>query len=499
MFNMTDNDTNLIPLEEFNNEKLRQQLPAIIYTAGLMVIGTPGNAIVLYVYFFKWRRSTSRMFILYLALLDFINCITTLPMEIFIMRYSVMLDLPFICKLSRFSTYTMNSSSALILVGIAVDRFKRICRPYQRTFSENVSKCICIGAIVFSLSLTWPSIILYGTRRFQFGHILAKSCLIENKFDTTPYPIAFFGIMALMTLLIFTTLSVLYYFVGMQIYKHRMFKLRNCSHVEKIVEEKSTEKSQTIKSKDPTSKASNEHESNDIIGNGIVITHEKPSDSEQFYTAESQNEDTKRETRSSYGLLRVPVNLAKELSTDRSVEEFSTVNIELDSHSNVENQVKLTEVPNGKETDHANVSERNSPPVKGAKKRRKRVRYLLVRGSSTLNSSGRAKCASCLTVRVGKSTFMLFLITIAYIISFLPFYIIALIRQSNSLFVQQLSPAGSMAYYFFLRSYLLSSAINPIIYSFCNVQFRGYCIDLFKKIFTRKSAFNEFKMKAMRR
>ena len=190
--NGTDNSSegisDILYLEKLNEEKLRTQLPAIIYTAILMIVGTPGNSIVIYVYFFKWRRSTSRMFILYLALLDLVNCITTLPMEIYIMRYSVMLDIPFVCKLSRFSTYTMNSSSALILIGIAVDRFKRICKPYTRTFSESFSKAICIGAILISFNLTWPAIVLYGTREVRLGDATGYSCLIENKYDLTPFP-----------------------------------------------------------------------------------------------------------------------------------------------------------------------------------------------------------------------------------------------------------------------------------------------------------------------
>ena len=497
MLNITSNGTDGILLEELNDEALRRQLPAIVYSAAMMIIGTPGNAIVLYVYFFKWRRSTSRMFILYLAFLDLVNCITTLPMEIFIMCHSVTLDLPSICKLSRFSTYTLNSSSALILVGIAVDRFKRICRPYQRTFSETISKRICIGAIVVSLSLTWPAIILYGTRRFQIGQIKGSSCLIENKYDETPYPIVFFGIMAFMTFGIFTTVSFLYYFVGIQIYKHRMFKIKNCSHVEQVVEDKSTEKSQNGKqSNEAASKASRDKESNGVVGNGIAITYDKASESDKFHTAQSVNEDAAKEITDD-DLLRIPVSTANELSSDRSIYECSTVNIELESQTPLEAQPKLTEET--KENEPSNSSRRNSSPTKRVKKRRTRVRYMLVRGASTLNSSGRTKCTSCLTIRVGKSTFMLFLITIAYIISFLPFYIIAIIRQSNTLFVQQLTPAGAMAYYLFLRSYLLSSAINPIIYSFCNAQFRGYCLDLFKRIFTRHAYVDDIKLKARRR
>ncbi|WAR20275.1 GPR1-like protein [Mya arenaria] len=212
-------------IESVNLQQFQLQLPAIIYTIMLMVIGTPGNIIVLYVYFFKWRKSTSRMFILFLTSLDLVNCVTTLPMEIFIMRYSVMLDIPWLCKISRFSTYTMNSSSALILVAIAVDRYRRICRPHGPQFSAKASKYISICCIVFALSLTWPSLLFYGTRSVKLGNVEGKSCLLENKFDESVYPHVYFVAMMAITVVIFTTLSVFYYFVGIQVYRHRKMRL----------------------------------------------------------------------------------------------------------------------------------------------------------------------------------------------------------------------------------------------------------------------------------
>ena len=469
MENITYNSTDIMLesfyLQKLNEKMLQIQLPAIIYTGILMIVGLPGNFIVIYVYFFKWRRSTSRMFILFLALLDLINCMTTLPMEIFLMRYSVMLDIPFVCKLSRFSTFTMNSASALILLGIAVDRFKRICKPYQKTFSESISKYISVGAIVLSVTLTCPAMILYGTRNIRLGNIIGKCCLIENKYDFTPFPIIFFSVMGFMTFVIFTTLSVLYYCVGMQIYKHRKFKKKNCSHVVKVAEDGSTEKSSN-NTKQPTDNAAKLNENGDSVVNGKKEVHEVPLEQK---------------------------NVGEENDSSNKIQETNNQLLLVSPEPVVNIEDGLTETG---DTKGANcVLEENGSHVKRTKKRRQRVRYVLVRGSSTINSSGRTKCVNCLTVRVGKSTFMLFLITIAYIISFLPFYTIVILRQSIEGFVQQMSAAGSMAYHVFLRSYLLSSAINPVIYSFCNPQFRGHCIDLFKRIFTGKSEYSRRTLK----
>ena len=468
MENITDNVLLSLPggvlLEKFNEQMLRIQLPAIIYAAILMLVGIPGNAVVLYIYFFKWRRSTSRMFILYLALFDLIYCLTILPMEIVTMRYSVMMDKPILCKIFRFSTYLMNGSSALVLLGIAIDRFRRICRPYQRTFSEKTSKYICIGAVIISVSITWPSIVLYGKRVISIGPISGQSCLIENKYDSSFFPMFFLGIMGVITLVIFTALAVLYYCVGMQIYKHRQFKKNRCTHVEKVASDHST----TVNSHNPKVGEENAKRAD----NGTIINGVKTHSA----TEQCLEEATKKEAETKYeSPKQIPIH-----DSESCLQDESNLNGTVHTEEKNPDVLKCDDSPR----------KDDGSPTKRNKKTRKRVKYVLVRNASTLNSSGRTKCINCVTVRIGKSTFMLFLITIAYIISFLPFYTIIIIRQSTEGFVQQLSAAGYTAYHVFLRSYLLSSAINPIIYSFCNPQFRGHCIGLFKRIFLGKDEFS---------
>jgi hypothetical protein len=72
-------------------------------------------------------------------------------------------------------------------------------------------------------------------------------------------------------------------------------------------------------------------------------------------------------------------------------------------------------------------------------------------------------------------------VTFAYVLTFLPFLVIAIHRTLNPMFYQGLSDPAKMAYQVFLRSYLLNCCINPIIYSFLNTDFRKRCACLFKQ------------------
>ncbi|WAR20274.1 GPR1-like protein [Mya arenaria] len=402
--NTSSDIDDLAMIESVNQQQFQFQLPAIIYTIILMMIGTPGNAIVLYVYFFKWRKSTSRMFILFLTSLDLVNCITTLPMEIFMMRYSVMLDRPWLCKISRFSTYTMNSSSAALLVAIAVDRYRRICRPHGPQFSAKASKYISICCIALALSLTWPSLLFYGTRSVKLGNVEGKACLLENKFDDSVYPHVYFVVMMASTVVIFTTLSVLYYFVGIQVCRHRRMRLKR-------------KREQTA-------------------AQNLVIREPSISKDDTLL----QDSDSK-EVR----------NNTTEQSENRNNDTYQTGNL----------------------IEHQSHNQRQKHNKNGFTKKKMCLR-------DSLSKSNGSQCIH-IRVRIGRSTLMLFLITLAYIVSFLPFYVIAIFRQTDSTFVSRMDGAGYMAYHLCLRSYLLSSAINPIIYSFCNSQFRIFCFDMMKK------------------
>lgn len=430
-------------LSKLNFQQFQFQLPAIMYTSILMCIGTPGNIVVLYVYFFKWRKSTSRMFILFLTSLDLINCLTTLPLEIYIMRYSIMLDMPGLCKISRFITYTMNSSSAAVLVAIAVDRFRRICRPHGPQFSARKSKFICFGCIMLAFTLTWPSLLFYGTRTIYIGKVQGKLCLLENKFDTSVYPYVFFVILMASTVVIFTTLSVLYYFVGIQIYNHRKKRMRRKAEI--AAARSMVEQEHTSHSKDET--LLQDSDSNEIKKNHI----RSKSNAEKCIE----------------GMELKPIQ-SNHLQVNTQINEISVADSACTSDSRI---------------DIASSNGGNS------QKRLRKNKNGFTKRKGTLKDSLTKANGHCMhmKLRIGRSTLMLFLITLAYIVSFLPFYVIAIIRQTYSDFVSQLEGVSYMAYHVFLRSYLLSSAINPIIYSFCNAQFRTFCLDMFRKKSERRT------------
>ncbi|XP_071079346.1 orexin/Hypocretin receptor type 1-like [Haliotis cracherodii] len=73
---------------------------------------------------------------------------------------------------------------------------------------------------------------------------------------------------------------------------------------------------------------------------------------------------------------------------------------------------------------------------------------------------------------VTKTTVVMFLITVVFIFSFLPYLIIATLKYVNRQALRQAGDMKSVVYQFFLKFHYVNSACNPIVYSFCGRQFR---------------------------
>ncbi|XP_076437903.1 gastrin/cholecystokinin type B receptor-like [Babylonia areolata] len=92
--------------------------------------------------------------------------------------------------------------------------------------------------------------------------------------------------------------------------------------------------------------------------------------------------------------------------------------------------------------------------------------------------------------RPPRATLMLFLITVVFISSFLPFLIISIIRQHRGpAFYLGLSSREQVVVNIFIRSYIVNNCTNPIVYGLCNSQFRDECRRLYLALCRRGRRF----------
>ncbi|XP_071099158.1 gastrin/cholecystokinin type B receptor-like [Haliotis cracherodii] len=75
---------------------------------------------------------------------------------------------------------------------------------------------------------------------------------------------------------------------------------------------------------------------------------------------------------------------------------------------------------------------------------------------------------------VDRTTLMMFFVTILFIVSFLPYITITTASAVDRTLFKGLSGATLAFYTLAVRSYFLSSALNPVVYSICSSGFRTY-------------------------
>lgn len=386
---MVQDDNNTIYLHQYDDMYASKYLPAIVFVAILMLVGVVGNSLVCYVYLFKFKPSTTRCFIVTLALLDILNCSLSMPLKIVHMRHHATSGL-YGCRFATISLTFFSLASAAVLLPVAVDRYLKICKPFASQMTVFYAKVGCAVACTVAFLLTIPPAIIHGPTIHPLPHANATFCyLSDGERGTLPHVI-YSGVQMLLFVMTAGALIVMYTCIWHRVYKqkkafrqraragssNRMSPNRNCT-------QESTSETLTTS---PNVNRTSMNETSTISQQG------------------NQSLD--------------PQNDSSSLKTEHEQCAFT--------------------------------SPSRSGPIhdKGV--------------TTTLHQE----------YVVRRMTLMLFLISLMFFISFLPYLIITVTVSSNKSFAERLTVISSASVIIFERSYFIQSACNPFIYSFCSVNFR---------------------------
>ena len=230
MANVTEDNTYL---EALNDKNVILMIPVIVYIAVLTVLGSVGNILVCVYFGCKTSSSTNSIFIVSLAVFDLMVCMLTMPMEIVGLRFFYNFASDFACKSARVVNHFAANGSAVTLLIIAIDRYRRICRPLNRQLDIKHAKLAICVAVILSLLLSWPAAPLYSivTRNIT---LTVNTTVVEVLICTTvkeetlrSYLWSFYVSEFVLFIASTTVLFSLYTFVGRAIYR---FKKRRLLH-----------------------------------------------------------------------------------------------------------------------------------------------------------------------------------------------------------------------------------------------------------------------------
>ncbi|XP_071784527.1 uncharacterized protein [Asterias amurensis] len=122
----------------------------------IMLIGIPGNCLIIRVFWLKKRKTSTRILILSLAWVDLASCFMLANR---IAVFTITLaggTTPYILRLFDFLLVTAVSTSVSLTAVIAFDRYDSVCRPNRRLLNEKRAKGAFICTVVYSVILGIP-------------------------------------------------------------------------------------------------------------------------------------------------------------------------------------------------------------------------------------------------------------------------------------------------------------------------------------------------------
>ncbi|XP_025101498.1 uncharacterized protein LOC112568413 [Pomacea canaliculata] len=142
-------------LEKLNYETFIKLFPLVVILLVLIVVGVCGNLLVFLVYLKQFKASATRVFVLAMAVCDFMTNLFVLPWMIQDTRYRYTSKDP-VCKMKRSLAVFPIVMSFLILTCVALDRRRRICQIHKRQLSERQAIYLLIVQFIVTSVAVFP-------------------------------------------------------------------------------------------------------------------------------------------------------------------------------------------------------------------------------------------------------------------------------------------------------------------------------------------------------
>ncbi|KAH9508262.1 hypothetical protein Btru_050653 [Bulinus truncatus] len=440
--NSDSSNVSLNPFQNFSNGSLRnfvqdEQLqknlviiPTFVYLVVMFVLGTVGNPLIILVYTRERKRTATRYFIVSIAVVDFLATIVTIPVTCYVNFRSLHMENVYICKLYFFVNFTNASMSAFLLVGVAFVRFRKICFPFGWQVSIVHAGRINIVMAIFCLAFSILHIIVHGRqeKRTEIPGLCTYQCRVDQAYMSTPWPKVVNGIFILIFLSCSGTMCYLYTRIGRQAGRRGEKKVASRS-------------------------------GKSVSSSSGLSSTESARDSE-LYRAEMENSvDVFCEWDKTDDHLTWEVN-----KLFQNVQSGATGATGATGLTGATTATDLCEYTQGQTI--------NVRPNFNSCKRDARDAHLQ-RCEKDKQRKMRPK---------RRTTHMLLTITIVYVVTNLTTLILMFVRSVADEVILSLRPVWASLYSLFFNLFLLNCAVNPIIYSLWDTNFRNECRKLFRKM-----------------
>ena len=455
-------------LRHINDEAAISLLPATVYVACLLVIGFLGNAAVLHFYRRKTRKSINNLSICFLACCDLLVCCVAMPSEIIDLTLPYMFESSAACKSFEFIHHFSSVLSGLTLLVIAVNRYLRVCRPFGNQMRKKHFVIACSVSVLVSALLSCPTIPLYGAQTINATHSsgatsLGFDCTFTTNKHYASYIWIFNAFQIAVFLLVTASLFVLYFLVARAVLKYKKFHNR-CTKKQLSI----SLLKRPLKTLRRLRMSSEDRTQTSVV--------DKLS-----YLKDGGENDGQISTNNVKGSSNTNLNVFLERSNVKERDQIHLDHGEVIRFSSSDDKDNFKTCVDATQEQHGVSASKSSRGIDNNAADIEVVANESLKDEATVSSVSAVDSKLSCSVSTDKSfefenqrlhiskyTFIMFIVTLVFILSFLPYFGASIWRNVGRDRETELSFGIQIA----LRSYLVNSATNPIIYGMFNTSFR---------------------------
>ncbi|BFZ21306.1 hypothetical protein BsWGS_24345 [Bradybaena similaris] len=182
-----------------NENTFRQLIPTISFYSGLVILGVTGNILSIYIFTTQMLKNQQNELFILLSIFNLLACGVCLPLDIFDMRNMHLYSSTVLCKMARFLNVFTMVSSTLTLTVLAIFRL-RAAKSGPGVSSTRCRRIVGLVILVFlSASVSWIAAVVFGIRSSPtfIGDITGRDCSVADDTSGTAWPSVFnyvFGI-----------------------------------------------------------------------------------------------------------------------------------------------------------------------------------------------------------------------------------------------------------------------------------------------------------------
>ncbi|XP_789256.3 prolactin-releasing peptide receptor-like [Strongylocentrotus purpuratus] len=177
---MNDSVNDFITSEE-NYEIKDQDIATAVnltYYTMVLVLGLPGNTVIMKAYAWKKRKTSTDILIMAQATVDFVACVFC---PVFTIRNAFPgLMTKGLCHASSLANNATAFASLYLTTAIGIDRYMAVCRPLRRRMTVRMSIFIAILCTVVSIVTNIPAAVFTEVR--HFGSIGRSLCFVYGSY-----------------------------------------------------------------------------------------------------------------------------------------------------------------------------------------------------------------------------------------------------------------------------------------------------------------------------